>query len=62
MVKYLKNNKGELGMSTILGVVVSLVVTAFVVVPGLRDFASVMMDGMNSWWINIISPEIFPTL
>ncbi len=61
-LKYMLLDKaGEFGVGSILSIAVALIVSAFVLVPGMRGFAKHIIDGMNNWWVNTISVEIFPT-
>ena len=57
----LKDNKAEFGVGSILSIAVALIVSAFVLVPGMRTLADTIIDGISSWWSNTISSNIFPT-
>jgi|GEM_PF-477207 len=59
--KFLKSERGEFGMSAILGIAIGLIIAAFVLIPGLRNFADTIITAMNSWWTTSISSNIFPT-
>lgn len=65
MIQYLRmklcDKKGELGMGTIIGVAIAIIVAGFVLIPGMRTFAQVVMDSMNTWWENTIQSMIFPS-
>jgi hypothetical protein len=56
----LLNNKA-VGIAEIVGVAIVLVVGAFVLIPGFREFADTVMDAITAWWTNTISTRIFPT-
>ena len=55
------NRKGEFGVVSILSIAVALIVSAFVLVPGMRTFADGIIKGMTSWWTDTIRSNIFPT-
>jgi hypothetical protein len=55
----IKNNKG-FGLSEFLGIAVALIIAAFVIIPRLQEFATKIMNDMDYWWKNTISPSIFP--
>jgi cell division protein FtsW (lipid II flippase) len=57
----MNNEKGEFGVGSVLSIAVALIVSAFVLVPGMRNFADLIIDGMTAWWGNTISGNIFPT-
>lgn len=57
----LRNCRGEFGVGSILSIAVALIVSAFVLVPGMKKFASSIMVGMADWWDKTISNQIFPT-
>lgn len=56
----LKEIKGELGIGTIIGVAVAIIVAGFVLIPGMRSFAQTVLTSMNTWWQNTIQTNIFP--
>jgi len=53
--------KGEFGVGSILSIAVALIVSAFVLVPGMKTFASTIIDGMSDWWTDTVAGKIFPT-
>lgn len=55
------NCRGEFGVGSILSIAVALIVSAFVLVPGMKSFATSIMNGMSDWWDKTISNQIFPT-
>lgn len=57
----LHSEKGEFGVGSVLSIAVALIVSAFVLVPGMRDFAQAIIDGMTAWWTDSIHNNIFPT-
>lgn len=65
MFYYLKiklcEKKGELGIGTIISVAIAIIVAGFVLIPGMRGFAQLVMDSMNTWWENTIQSMIFPS-
>lgn len=61
MYEVLHSEKGEFGVGSVLSIAVALIVSAFVLVPGMRTFAGLIIDGMTAWWKSSISGNIFPT-
>lgn len=57
----LEENRGELGISTIISIAIAIIVAGFVLVPGLRGFAESVMTSMTTWWDETIKAGIFPT-
>jgi hypothetical protein len=53
--------RGEFGVGSILSIAVALIVSAFVLVPGMKTFAKSIIDGMTAWWDTSIKNAIFPT-
>lgn len=58
--KFINCEKGEFGMSAIIGIAIGLIIAAFVLIPGIQTFAQSIMSQMQSWWTNTISSQIFP--
>ena len=56
---YLLNDNG-FGMYEVIGIAAVLLVAAFVVIPGFRNFSESIMNDMKSWFTNTISTSIFP--
>lgn len=54
------NTRGEFGVGSILSIAVALIVSAFVLVPGMRSFATKITQGMSDWWDDSIETLIFP--
>lgn len=54
------SGNGGFGMNELLGIAAALILAAFVIIPGLRLFAGSVMTGLNGWWGNTISTELFP--
>ena len=52
--------RGEFGMSAIIGIAIGLIIAAFILIPGLQTFATKIMTDMELWWTNSISSQIFP--
>lgn len=59
--KKLVSTQGELGMGTLIAIAVAIIVAAFVMIPGLKDFSKAVLKSMNDWWTNTVQTEIFPT-
>ncbi|GAB6107474.1 hypothetical protein [Fusibacter bizertensis] len=56
----LKCEKGEFGISSVIGIAIGLIVAAFILIPGIQTFASKIISDMQLWWTNSISTQIFP--
>jgi len=61
MIIRLKNKGGELGIGTIVSVAIAIIVAGFVLIPGMRGFAQMVLDSMDTWWQNTVQTSIFPT-
>ena len=64
LYEFLRNpllNSKAVGVAEIVGLAIVLVVGAFVLIPGFRDFAETVLTAINTWWTNTISTRIFPT-
>lgn len=57
---YRKSNNKGFGLNEMLGTAAAIIIAAFVIIPGLRSFAGVVMIKLNTWWTGI-STSIFPT-
>lgn len=57
---HFKSERGEFGISSLIGVAIGLIVAGFVLIPGVRDFAKLIMNDMNQWWTNVVSKNVFP--
>jgi hypothetical protein len=55
------NEKGELGIGTIISIAIAIIIAGFVLIPGLRGFAESVMTSMVDWWNNSIKSGVFPT-
>jgi hypothetical protein len=56
-----KEERGDAGIGFILTIIASLIVAAFVLIPGVRTFGGNVITGLTNWWSTNISPSIFPT-
>ena len=56
----LKSEKGEFGMSSVIGIAIGLIVAAFILIPGIQTFATKIMSDMQVWWTGTIGSQIFP--
>jgi len=54
------SEKGEFGISSVIGIAIGLIVAAFILIPGIQTFASKIISDMQLWWTNSISTQIFP--
>jgi len=59
--KLLRSEKGEGIAGMVTAVAVVLVVAGFIMVPGLRNFATTVLNAMTTWWTNTVASKIFPT-
>lgn len=60
LVKFLAAEKGEFGISSVIGIAIGLIVAAFILIPGIETFATNIMTDMQLWWTNSIGSQIFP--
>ncbi len=56
----LKRNDG-FGMNELLGIAAALILAAFIIIPGLKGFATTVMGKLTSWWSVDVMGKIFPT-
>ena len=56
--KIIGNRRGELAMSTILGIAIAIIVAAFVLIPQIRSFAATILSDVQSWWTNTVRNSI----
>lgn len=54
-----EDEHGELGLNAIIGIAIGLIVTAFILIPGIQAFASKIMTDMQTWWDGSISTKVF---
>lgn len=54
-----RKNQG-FGMNELLGIAAALILAAFIIIPGLRNFADGVMDRLGTWWSGSITSVIFP--
>lgn len=57
--KYL-NKRGEFGVGSVLSIAVTIIIVAFIFLPGMESFANTLFSKMESWW-GTVSKEIFVT-
>ncbi len=58
--RIIKEEKGEFGMGSVIGIAIGLIIAAFILIPGIQVFAGQIMTDMQQWWLNSISSQIFP--
>lgn len=56
----LRSERGEFGISSLIGVAIGLIVAGFVLIPGIRSFAESIIASMNAWWSNVVGNYVFP--
>ena len=61
LVIKLQAERGEFGVGTVLALAFTLIVAAFVVLPGLKLLSAQIMNDLTLWWTNTVSPKVFPT-
>lgn len=59
LVRIAKDTRG-FGLNELLGIAAAFILAAFIIIPGLRDFADSVMSDLNTWWASI-SDIIFST-
>lgn len=60
MNRWATEEVGEFGLSSLIGVAIGLIIAAFVLIPGVRDFAGRIIADMDSWWKSSVSSQVFP--
>lgn len=61
LVAKLKERKGQFALDIALGMAIVLVISAFIIMPGLKGFSNNFISSMNTWWTNTISTRVFST-
>jgi len=56
----MKRNDG-FGLNELLGTAAALILAAFIIIPGLKDFAEDVMQALGTWWNSTVVSSIFPT-
>lgn len=54
-----KRNDG-FGLNELLGTAAALILAAFIIIPGLRNFTADVMESLGKWWNDTIADVIFP--
>lgn len=54
------NIKGEFGVSVIINTAIALIITGFILVPGLRTLATNITSDITNWYTNSIKSVLFP--
>lgn len=57
----ISDERGQFALDIALGLAVVLVISAFIIMPGLRTLSSGFMTSMTNWWNNTMSGQIFRT-
>lgn len=57
----LPKRNGGFGMNELLGIAAALILAAFVIIPGLKGFASSVMTKLTGWWSGSVMDIIFPS-
>lgn len=53
------NKVGEFGVAMIINTAIALIITAFILVPSLRNFATTMTGDLTSWYGNSVKNVMF---
>jgi uncharacterized Tic20 family protein len=53
VLKQLGDERGQFAIDMVIGVVVSVVIAAFVVMPSMEGLFEGMIDSLGDWWTNI---------
>ncbi len=61
ITEMIKNERGQFALDIALGLAVVLIISAFIVMPGLRTLSSGFMTSMTTWWNTTMSGQIFRT-
>lgn len=61
MAEKINNERGQFALDIALGLAVVLIISAFIVMPGLRTLSSGFMTSMTTWWNTTMSGQIFRT-
>jgi hypothetical protein len=59
-ISFLKSQKGNTFVWTIVGIAAIIIVGAFVFIPQLKDLSATMMKDTTTWW-STIKDSIFQT-
>ena len=57
--KMILNRKG-FGINEVIGLAAGIIVAAVVIIPGLKSFATLIMDKLSEWWTDMAA-GIFST-
>lgn len=53
--------RGDFGMNAVIGIAIGLIVAAFILIPGIENFADTIISDMQNWWSNGITSTLFPS-
>lgn len=54
------DDRGEFGIGPIISLAVALIIAAFILIPGFKDFSEMVLNDMDIWWNNTVSEVVFP--
>lgn len=54
------DDKGAFSINSIISIAITLIIAAFVLLPGFRDFAELLIDDLTAYWNDTVSTSIFP--
>lgn len=61
VLEKISNEKGQFALDIALGMAVVLVISAFIIMPGLKSVSNDFMTSMSTWWKTTMSSQIFKT-
>lgn len=59
--KKINNQRGEFGVSALLSIAIALMITVFVLIPGITGITQKAVDGLDDWWDTTLKDNIFVT-
>jgi hypothetical protein len=55
------NERGSALTGVLITIAVTLIISAFILRPGARNFATTVLNALTNWWSNTIAPSVFPS-
>ena len=59
-ILYIARSNGGFGLNELMGIAAAFIIAAFIIIPGLRNFADLVIEDLETWW-GTISSSIFET-
>ncbi len=60
LMDHVVKKKDGFGMNELLGIAAALILAAFIIIPGLRDFADGVITKLTGWWTGSVVDTVFP--